>query len=149
MSPKQTQPLACCSVVPHGVLRAIVSLAIGLNQVLRHLVLETVVEHFDIHSRVILLGSVLVRSREHRDVVGGVDGHITCQPVLIVQLVEGDGRSGGIRVAHLVSCVGDQRGNVLLQLGQVHRDVRLSELCVLVVALRLGNLGREVSVLEV
>ena len=94
-----------------------IGLAIADNLIHCHLLLEARVElvHVD---RVFLL-----LRRVHRDIKGGVDGHLASEPVLIVEVVEGDGGDRGVRVALLVRSVRDKRRQVLLKLGQVRRDI--------------------------
>ena len=114
-----------------------------MNLVLGHLLLEALVELIHIDSAFFLLRCV------HRDIECRVDGHLAGQPVLIVQTVEGHAGDGRVWIALLVRRVGNQRGQVLFQLGQVGRDVALGEVCVLVIRHRGRHASREPTILEV
>ena len=126
-------PLVCLSI----------SLAIADNLIHVQLFLEAGVELIDIDRVFFLFGRV------HCDVEGWVDSHVARQPVLIVQVVEGDGGHRGVWIALLVSCVGNERCQVFFKLREIICDVTLSEIRVLVVGHGSGHASLETTCLEI
>ena len=85
----------------------------------------------------------------HRNIECRVDGHISRQPILAVELAEGDATHGSMRVTLLVRRVFNQRSDVLFKLCKVRGDITLIELRMLVIAHRSGDFGGKVCTLKI
>ena len=145
----QIKPLnVSCSVIPtHCSLVTFLVLPVSLNEILVNLFIEAIVEDFEVYSAILFLR--LSTRRVDRDIEGWVDRHITCEPILVVKMIERHSRDAGVGIALFVRCVGDQLRDVLLKLSQIARNVPLRELGVVVIGHLVGHLGAEVCTTEV
>ena len=83
-----------------------VSLPISLNEIFFDFVLESLVELLGVDSAFFLPIHFIGRSVQ-RDVKSRLNGHVSCQPVFVGQVVEGHGGGRGVGIAHLQSVVRD------------------------------------------
>ena len=68
------------SVIPHGLLLFLIVFPIALDKVPLNFLLETLEEEIDVGRSLFFLLVVLC---VHSDVKGGVDVHVSCQPVFV------------------------------------------------------------------
>lgn len=110
-----------------------------------HVVHELCIQVLRIDDVLLHVCALLVR---HLPVRWRVDVDLGLLEVLLIELLERNGTDGCIRVLLLEGRVGDERGNVLFELGQVLHDVVLSEDDSILVVLLLRNAQEELTLLE-